>query len=310
MQSGWQRWWRRARSEWRDCVELVLLPGLSVLLPWRWCFPVYRFMARRQFLYRHPSQQALAQAMRHDPGLTDPAQWLWLRKLVTLTDHADHYLARTRSASWWAAHTDVDGHWPAANQPALVITFHWGAGMGSLALQSAHGLAVHALAARPLRAQFQGQWVRWRYACARMHSIVRLTGRPFLDVSTSLRPALQALNHHEQVLALVDVPHDQVGNTAPLQFRGHTVQVPLSLFRLAVNRKLPVVVYLMGFRPEDGRRTLRIRQIPEHTDVPTLVAGVFSELERAMDTCPAAWHFWGEATRFFAPLPAPAVSRP
>ena len=42
----WQWLPRRLRGEARDLIELVLVPGLAAVLPWRWCFVLFRSLAR------------------------------------------------------------------------------------------------------------------------------------------------------------------------------------------------------------------------------------------------------------------------
>mgnify|MGYP001006485533 FL=1 len=48
--SGWRQRGDAARHalrvQARDLLELWLLPGLAALLPWRWCFALYRRQAR------------------------------------------------------------------------------------------------------------------------------------------------------------------------------------------------------------------------------------------------------------------------
>ena len=54
----------RLRVELRDVLELVLLPGLAVLLPWGACFALFRRMARWNWLYRESCEEALDEARR------------------------------------------------------------------------------------------------------------------------------------------------------------------------------------------------------------------------------------------------------
>ena len=54
--------WNRLRTELRDLLELVLLPGLAAVLPWPLCYRLFRRLARWDGLYREASHAALAQA--------------------------------------------------------------------------------------------------------------------------------------------------------------------------------------------------------------------------------------------------------
>ena len=288
----------RLKVEARDALELVLLPGLTAVLPWRIAFALFKRMARWPFLYRTACENALAQA-RQRGWATDEADWLMKRRLVTLVDHADFYLSRTRGRSFMARHLDVDGEWPPAGAGAVLCTFHWGAGMWGLRNLGASSLKAHALVAPLNGAHFAGRWVLHRYARARTAEVSRALGCDALDVSASLKPAIRALRQGEQVVAAVDVPADQVSASRRIMLLGMPARVPRGLLRLAVDRKAPVSVYVTGIGMSDGRRFLRIRNLPVHEDADTLVDAVFKLLEETIAEDAPAWHFWGEAERFF-----------
>lgn len=289
---------QRLRHELRDFVEVVLLPGLAAVLPWTLAFAIFTRLARWSWLYRAPSQRALAEAQARG-WVQDPATWLRNRKLTTLVDHADHYLARTRSDRWMDRHLVVDGKWPEPGQASLALTFHWGAGMWGLRSAARAGLHGHMLVAALDSAHFAGHAVLHRYIKARTRSIALSLRRPFIDVATSMRPALRVLQHHEQLFAVVDVPADQVAASRPVEILGLPARLPTGLLRLAVERKIPVSVYVTGIDMETGRRFLRIRSLGVPADVDVLVASLAGDLDRLIRENPPAWHFWSEAERFF-----------
>jgi hypothetical protein len=291
--------WRRFKAEFRDGVELALLPGLAALLPWSWCFAVFKRLARLRWLYAHQVEAAYCQARRYGWAGEDEAHWRWTRRLVTLVDHADYYLVLTRSDAWLKRHVVVRGAWYAPSQASLLLTFHWGAGMWSLNHAAAAGLKVHSLVAALDGAHFAGRQILRRYAMARTAMMSHISGPATLDVSGSLRPVLRALKAKEQVFAVVDVPADQVSASQQIQLLGFQARVPRALFRVAVEQKVPVTVYRVGVNLDDGQRLLLIQQFGVYEDVDALIKDVFQVLEQAIQETPAAWHFWGEAERFF-----------
>lgn len=292
---------QRLRTELRDLLELVLLPGLAAVLPWRWCFAVFRRMAHMPWLYRESCEMALQQARSRGWVGADESHWLWVRRLITVVDHADYYLVRTRSNGWLKRHFAVDGKWPSPNEASLLCTFHWGAGMWSLRHAASADLKVHALVAPLDAAHFAGRRVLQWYAKARTAIVAKTLGYSTLDVGTSLRPVLRALKKNEQVLAVVDVPADQVSASQSIRLLGLSARVPRALLRLSVDNEIPVTIFLVGLRIEDGQRFLRLRQFRIYHDVDALIQDVFLELEQAIIENPAAWHFWSEAERFFEP---------
>lgn len=289
---------QRLRHELRDLVEVVLVPAIAAVLPWPVAFAIFKRLARWSLLYRAPSQRALAEAQKRG-WVADPAIWLRDRKLTTLVDHADHYLARTRSDRWMDRHLEVDGQWPAAGQAAIALTFHWGAGMWGLRSAARAGLHGHMLVAALDSAHFAGHAVLHRYIKARTRSIALSLRCPFIDVSTSMRSALRVLHHHEQLFAVVDVPADQVAASQPVEILGMPARLPTGLLRLAVERQIPVCVYVTGIHMDTGQRFLRIRELGVPAGLEALVASLSSQLDSLIRENPPAWHFWSEAERFF-----------
>ena len=298
----WLHWLpRRLRVEARDLIELVLVPGLAAVLPWRWCFALFRRLARVRWLYGAACDHALAHAQaRGQVAPAEAARWLAARRLVTLVDHADHYLAVTRSDAWMRRHLQVQGHWPAPGTSGIFCTFHWGAGMWGLRHAHSTGLQGHALVAAMEGSPFAGRRVLHWYVRARTRSVQHALGRLPLVVSGSLRPVIAALRRQEQVLAAVDVPPDQVDASVEITLLGLQARMPKGLLRLAVSQQVPVTVYVTGLDLQTGQRFLRIAQLGVWQNVDALAQAVFAHLETALQEDSAAWHFWGESPRFFS----------
>jgi len=293
----------RLRVELRDLIELVVVPGLAALLPWSWCFRLFKRLAHIDWFYRRTTHEALrqAKALGQVPPGTE-LEWLTTRRLVTLVDHADYYLAVTRSDAYMRRHMQVHGTWPSPEQAGVLLSFHWGAGMWALRHAAAQGIKGHALVAALDGSPFAGRKVLHRYAIARTAQVgVALRHSP-LVISGSLRPVVQALRSGEQVLGLVDVPADQAeGSSLPITVCGMAARVPKGLLRLAFDMQVPVTVYINGFDVQTGQRFLRMEQIPSQPDLQTLADTVFQRLDGCMKESTALWHFWSEGHRFFKP---------
>lgn len=293
----------RVRVQVRDALELVLLPGLAALLPWPFCFRAFRFIAARSpWLYRDTCERALreAHARGHVPD-AHQGQWLLRRRLLTLVDHADLYLAETRSGRWMERHLQVQGVWPTPSTAGIFCTFHWGAGMWGLKHAGAQGMHAHALVAALEGTQFAGRPILHWYARRRTRMVAKALQGPTLDVSASLAPVLRALRNGEQVMAAIDVPSDQVAASIPVQLLGIQTHVPKGLMRIAIEKGVPVTVYLTGLDFTTGQRFMKIAALGVHENIDTLAQAIFGHLDEAIATDSAAWHFWSEAPRFFGP---------
>lgn len=289
----------RWRREWRDLLELWLLPGLAAVLPWGLCFALFRRLARIDGLYRETVEADWLEAARLGWGGENQRHWLWQRRLVTLVDHADLYLSLTRGKAWAQRFVDVQGAWPHPGQSALLCTFHWGAGMWGLRHAVAHWGHAHALVAPLDRRHFAGRTVLWLYARLRTREVGRVLNAPALDISASLRPVLRALQHAQVVMAAVDVPSDNADAWFEVPLLGRRARFPRGLFRVAAQQQVPVVIYITGLNPATGRRWLRIRSLPPEANPQSLAEKVFGELDGLIAQDAPAWHFWGQAPRIF-----------
>ena len=289
----------RLRHELHDLFEMVLVPATAALMPWPLCYRWFRWLCRFDFLYRHECHQALAHAQERGWVRGDPALWLQTSRLVTLIDHADFFLSRTRSDRWMTRHLQVSGEWRAPTEAALLCTFHWGAGMWALRHAGSQHLMAHAIVAPHKRAHFARRTVRYLYYGARNRENTRALGTQPIEVSASPRPVVQALRANQQVMAAVDVPADQAAASETINLLGLQARVPRGLFRIAAASGVPVLVYITGIRMSDGRRTLSIHRLGVGADMHTLMQEAFALLEAAITENPAAWHFWKVAPRFF-----------
>ena len=289
----------RLRTEARDAVELVLLPGLAAWLPWKLCFVVFKRVARWRWLYREPCEAALNQARQRGWAGTDEAHWLWVRRLITLVDHADHYLGLWRSDGWMKTNLDVQGTWPVHSNGMMLLTFHWGAGFWGLRNAASHGLQPHALVASLDSLAYRGRTVLSIYARARNAHVARILGSPTIDVALHLKQVIRALRSNHSLLGVMDVPADEVKSSMPIHLLGMQARFPRGLLRLAVDQQVPVVIYITGLNTQTGQRFLRIKPLGIPADVDALATQVFNELEKIIVEDAPAWHFWSIADRLF-----------
>lgn len=292
--------WRHfLRVQGRDALEFWLLPGLAMVLPWRLCFAVFKRLARWSWLYRDGVEAAAREAQARGWLGLDADAWRVRRRLITLVDHADFFLAATRGKAWMRRHLKVEGDWPARGQAGILCTFHWGTGTFGLRHAGLSGMRAHAMVAGLDSPAYQGRPLLMAYARRRVAMVVRETGQPTLDASGSLRAIPQVLRDGDQVLAVVDVPTDELSAAVQVELLDARALMPRGLLRMAVQRQIPMTLYLTGLDTETGARWLRIRPIGVYDDVEALVVRVFGELDEAIRAEPWSWHFWAQAPRFW-----------
>jgi phosphatidylinositol dimannoside acyltransferase len=292
---------KRFANEVKDAVLLCGVPALAVLLPWRVCFWLFGQLSKSSFfdpLTLGGARSALVHAERHQVSIVPP-EWHRRRRFTAIIDHADHYIARFSARRWLHDRVRVTGVWPDAAKPGLAFTFHWGAGMLAQCHLRHHGRVGHMLVDCPQAAEFVGRRIRFRYIQARISRLAAVLGRPVVDARASLKPVLKAIAANELVLAVIDVPTASGPLAQTVNFLGRPSFAPRALFRLAVERQLPVTVYLTGIDFSDGSRTLAIHSLGQFAAVDQLAQTVFAYLDEALVTESAAWHLWSEYHRFF-----------
>ena len=290
--------WQRLKRESRDLLELVLIPGLAAVLPWPVCFGVFKRLSRWRWLYCEACESALAEAVQRG-HCGDADEWIFERRLVTLLDHADHYLFRTRPDAWMGRYVDVYGQWGPGDQAGLLWTFHWGAGMWALRHARVSGMRANMVLAAPSGPDFVGRTVFDKYVRARMRSVHQALERPVIFVPGGMSGLRDALERQEQVAVVMDVPQDQVNITRVTEILGQPVSVPAVLPQMAVDKALPVTVFYMGVNLQTGRRILHVVRLGIFDDPKALTDAAFSHLDSLLKNSPAAWHLWAQAPRFF-----------
>ncbi|QBQ53526.1 hypothetical protein [Nitrosococcus wardiae] len=288
----------RLRQEFKDLVELVLLPGTAIFLPWPLCFRLYRYLSRYSWLYGEQTAQALAAAQSIIP-VADPARWCAAYRLIQLVDHGDLYLSLFRSDRWMCKYLSFTGSdWP-KNTPFLAITFHWGTGLWSLRHLRSQGITAAFLSVRLDKKIFAHRRVAYYYARLRLREVERVGSAQVIYKGGSVPRLLATLRQGKSVVALIDVPPSEGGNCLPVQLFQRQAWWPSGLVRLAVNEAIPAVAFTVSLNHATGQRYLHVTGPLPSQDQHQLVealAGCFSE---AISRDSPAWHFWWLVQGFF-----------
>jgi hypothetical protein len=285
-------------SRMRTLRETVLLPALAAALPWAWGFGLLRKFAASDDLYPELTETACNGAMMVSP-ISDIREWKQRYRLIRLVDHCDMFLVRTRTWRWFRKHVNVDGAWPKSG-PFIAMTFHWGAGLWSLADMHSAGLSARFLSARLDKSQFHGDWVAHTYARCRNQTVESAGGAPVIYIGGATQAIRLALAEGHVVVALYDVPASQTHATLLTKVCDRLVELPAGLANLAVASGVPIVPFAMGLDYQSGRRRLKI----EDSFLPASAQGfadrLAASLTRLIRQDTSAWHFSGYAPEFFA----------
>lgn len=295
------------RKEFRDFIELVLVPGMALFLPWPLCFRLFRLLSRAPFLYARQTALALEQAQKMG-FVGDKQKWGAAFRLVQLVDHADLYLSRFRSDRWMDRHLVVSGDpWPDPLTPFLAISFHWGAGLWSLRDLNRHGFRT-AFMFRKFSEGSAG-YVVTKYAHWRLGEVERAGGAsPIVTGPNVIERVRQTLQNGVSVAVLLDAPHTNPDNCIQAKLFGRNARFPGGVIRFAVEKQIPVFAFTLSFDQNTGRRRLAIKGPFPIQNEQELMDDLVSVLAEAVRRQPYAWHFWPYLESFLVRDQEPALS--
>ncbi len=229
----------------------------------------------------------------------DEATWRRAWRLVQLVDHADLFVAMTRAHDWFDASADVRGAWPVRG-PFLAVTYHWGAGLGSLQNLARTGNRAHFLSGRFNGADFGYDAWRLRYVRLRARATERASGASIIYTGGATAQIEAAFSEGSSVVALCDVPV-RLGRSAIAAPLGRLqLTIPLGLIRIACVLRIPVVSFSAGLDRATGRRHLAIQGAQTFADPQALATVLAAQLESLLGRDGAAWHMWPYADRLLS----------
>lgn len=285
----------------RDLLELFVLPGLSIVLPWRVCFALYNRLARSDRFFLQETRASLKGAA--SLGLVKtPEQWMQHYRLVLMVDRADLFLSLFRRQAWMRRHVRLTGaDWPSPEIPFLAITFHWGAGLWGLRHLGLQGRAVAALVRDIPPGAFKGRPILAAYTALRSRQTAKVAGTKTVSSSVnSIRELKNRLLAGQNLLALLDVPAEGKKNVLRAPFLGREGVFPRGLPYLAAKNRIPVVAFTAGLDPATGDRTVDVSDMVISDDEDFLLRFLVGRLEHAIAARPAYWHQWSGVGAFFS----------
>lgn len=247
------------RLELRALLELYLIPGLTVFVPWPVGFRWLRFCSRFRFLYGAEWRAALAQA-RDFVQVGDEQLWARQFRLCKLVDHADLYLSMTRSDRWLRRYVDGWDTIPRIDGGAVVIVIHWCPGFWLGRAVRRYGAPGHSVIAPPNRRAMGGSFLAYGYGMLRMREFKRVNGRVSLSPTGVVRRLLKILREQAGgkvwIGGMLDVPPGPNAPGESVTVFGRPGYFPNGLIGIAKLAKVPIIMVTCGLDPRTGRRDL------------------------------------------------------
>lgn len=287
------------RLECRALLELYLLPGITVFMPWVLGFRWLRWCSRWEWLYRSEWQAALTQA-RDFVGVDDELLWARQVRLGRLVDHADCWLSRSRSRRWLRHHAEQNQPWPMADQAAVGIFFHVCPGLWAMRSLREQGVNTSVLAGHFNRRSMGGSHLAHYYGAIRLRELQRVSGAPLIFSPGTVKRALATLEAGNWVAGTPDVPPTETALGVPVTLFDRPAHFAEGLLLIARRAKVPVVVFTLGLDLANGRRQLEI--LGTHApDEPALIQTIANHWQRLLQERSWGFMLWAAMPAWFSP---------
>ena len=290
---------RRLQSLLSDAFWLYLFPAAAIILPWPWYFALCKRLAKAKHPYRAAIERELGYARTLLPNL-DPERFRFEHALTKLIDAADFYLNLARSHRWFRRYVRVDGCWPDADQPMLLLGSHWGAGHWIWRDLRRHGIRAWFVARQSDAADFgRGRLARW-YGRFRGWGLRRAGCAGVITTGGARAKVQAAFDRAEAIVALNDVPVENGHACQRAILLGRDVTFPTGLIDLAIQKSAAIVWFTMALNPGNGTRTLRIHPLSaEAKTTPAVIRAYAANLSPLIEHRPGSWQTWALAPALF-----------
>ncbi|MGA9829269.1 MAG: hypothetical protein WBQ57_13170 [Rhodanobacteraceae bacterium] len=230
----------------------------------------------------------------------DEQSWKHHFQLLRLVERVDTWLTLLRSERWWRGRTRVDGAWPPAGQPCVLLTYHWGAGHWVWMPLRAHGIDAYFVARRPQATDLGASRVALFYGRLRERALVRVGSLGPLFIGGSSERLSDALTAKHSLVGMLDVPAQAGQQTVHARVLDREARFPTGLARIAERNGVRVALFSCGLDFDSGSRNLRIETLPVEATTGQVLERYARHLDRCLRESPEAWHLWSESASMFA----------
>ncbi len=290
------------RKELEVLLSSVILPLLSILIPWRYCVRFFWYVAKNNSLHQNQVNASLAVASKY-LNISEPESWLHRARFHLLIDQADYFLSCFRTKRWMLRNLAVsDGNvLNNCNSNTLFITFHWGQGFYALNYLKQHGFTaswLHLPAAKQLEL---GNYVAGFMGRLRIRQVGRLAGAKPIAVQGSIAKMYTRLIENKQaVMAMPDVPLQHGSSFISVQLLGKPAILPAGLIKMAARENIAVCIYTIKIDQTTGLRKLSFSKPVCEQNHQILAQNLADHLTKTIEADSAAWYMWPQADSFFS----------
>jgi hypothetical protein len=287
-------------------LSLWLIPGVALIVPWRFCLRWFRFWSASPWVLRE--EVASARAGRQSLGLaTDDGFWQRFR-FGFLIEAGDAFRAWGRG--WRALAKAIDGPdvYPmVSTHGGLCLFFNFNQGLPALAKVRAAGFDVQLVhQSLPTRPRGCG-YARFAYLQLRLAMVAKVTANQGIATGGARAQIVAAIDSGRMVFVAADTPPRAGRGLVEIQFPGQrTAYWRSGILKLAHGLERPLACFTVTVDWSTGRRQLDFGPLPAKLDMRQLTELLNRRFLASLEAQPELWFYWPAPHVF---LERPADSR-
>lgn len=235
-------------KEIRDWLEYLIIPAISVILPWTVTVKFFWLVARVPWLYRNTTMHCLIGAKYLN--LVEPlseTEWIRCCKVGQMIDLADAFLILFRGKKFINKYI-TENISEQLLQQQIIFTPHFGAGMFVYKLLQINGIKVTLIGNDFAR--------NWRAASLisrlRLYALTK-SGTTVIWNSNMIK-VREVLHQKQTIIILPDVPDSYGWDTIRVETGRAELNVAMRYFHLAEKRQIPVMNVISDIDVKNGYR--------------------------------------------------------
>jgi len=289
------------KTELKALVVLIVLPALSLLLPWTRCNKLFWKIARLNWLYSDRVDLAYEKASIYIKR-PEPESWKRKARYHLLVENSDYFLTLSKGSKGRDKYLEIKGDsLVGQSRDVLFVTFHWGQGFWALDYLKSEGFRPAWLYLPVEESPAWGNIMANIMGRLRVKQVERLAGVPPIATGNSIAKMKRRLkSERDAVLAMPDAPIKNKGSSIPVKLLDEEARLPAGVIRMAAEEQLDVYAYTIRVNAYSGKRVMQIHGPLLYENVGKLAQSLATLLESAIKDDSAAWYMWPYVDSFFS----------
>ena len=276
----------RIKTEFRDFILYFLLPLPALILPWSWCFRVYRRLCNTRLNFGI-DPTAIEKNLKRLNYTGDIKAAIIEQQLIRFVDIVDGWLGFFYNTRLESKLVKLKGKW--SDEPDLLLGTHIGPGTLSLSSMCLHGLKPN-LIIRPIPDEMRKtHTILWLYYKVRIAFHYKTLGDGTVFSGRGIKPVLTLMEEKKAIIMLTDVAAKTPEKSIQIEINERQMRVHSSIFNLVAEKKLRLCTFIITLDMETGKRIFRVGDTLTCDTTEELHSYVAGEFKQAMEKHLPQW---------------------